>query len=101
MRCQVDGSDRVLEREAMRDETAKIDSALENNIYGLILQIDRSAVRTNQSLLIDANSGGIDSGFAPLRLRKEHNLATWTGRIDCRADQGIPSNRQNHRIGAA
>jgi len=97
---QMQGLRALGEREAVADQPFQIHFTVHDESDRLFLQVDRGAIGTDQSFLIDTNSCGIDQCLPMLRLRKKQYPATGTGRIHRGTNQGVAADCENYRIGA-
>ena len=100
MRRQIQGLRALRERKAMADKALQIHLAIHDKTDGLLLQVDRRAIRPDQTLLIDADGCRIDHGLSMLRLRKKQYPPTRTGRIHRNTNEGVAADRENYRVGA-
>ena len=100
MRRQVQGLSGLMQREAMADQPFQIHFSIHHKTSRLFLQVDGRAVRTDQSLFIDANRGWIDHSLTVLRLSKKQYSASGTGRVHSGANQIVAADSENDRVGA-
>ena len=100
MRGQIQRLRALRQREAVADQPFQIHLAIHHKANRFFLQVHRCAVGADQSFLIDTNGCRINHGLSVLRLRKQQNPPTGTGRIHRSANQRVSADSQNDCIGA-
>jgi len=71
MGSQLQRINRIGQRKTMADQLLQIHFAAKYEPRRFFLQIDRSAIRSQETLFVDTNAGGVDDGLSALRLRKQ------------------------------
>ena len=91
-----------IKRDAMRDQQMHRQFAAENQVGGLLLNIDRSAVGAEQRPLAhaDAGAGKLDAFFVR-SLREEHDFRAGTRSSDRFFDQAFDVGGDKDHVGAA
>jgi len=95
------GQRKTMANEAFKVHLARLHPVTHDKADRLFLQVDRGAIGTDQSFFVDANGCRIDNGLSVLRLSKQQNPTTGTGRIHRGANQSVAADGQDNGIGAA
>ena len=73
----------------MADELAEVNGAAKNEVRGLLLQFDGSAVGPEERLLVHTNGSRIKNCLAVLGLRKQQNSPARTRRASIRRRRDV------------
>src|SRR3974390_1958658 len=76
----------------------QIHFAAKNEPRRFFLQIDRSAIRSQETLFVDTNAGWVDDGLSMLRLREQKHSPARTGCFHGGSNQAVPCDGQNDGV---
>src|SRR3974390_149787 len=98
MGSQLQRINRIGQRKTMADQLLQIHFAAKYEPRRFFLQIDRSAIRSQETLFVDTNAGWVDDGLSMLRLPEQKHSPARTGCFRSGSNQAVPCDGQNDGV---